>query len=136
MASSSDRPAHPWPQAAVGRSRQPPLVGRGRDLATVVERLTAAGRGELGVVLLSGEPGVGKTRLLTEVAEHALSQGWQVLVGQAFDSEGMPPYLPFLEALREHVQACPVDDLRTQLGDSAADVALVLPHRTGADGWE
>src|SRR5688572_16988743 len=39
----------------------------------------------------------------------------------------MPPYLPFIEALREHVQSCPLDELRAQLGDGAADVALVLP---------
>jgi DNA-binding NarL/FixJ family response regulator len=127
MASSTDRPAHPWAQPAPGKSRQPSLVGRERELALLAERLTAAGRGELGIVMLSGEPGVGKTRLLTELADHAAATGWQVLVGQAFDSEGMPPYLPFLEALHEHVRACPADDLRRQLGDGAPDVALVLP---------
>jgi LPXTG-motif cell wall-anchored protein len=62
---------HPWPRFVLGRSRQPPLVGRGRELALLIERLTAAGRGESGIVLLSGEPGVGKTRLLTELADHA-----------------------------------------------------------------
>src|SRR5262245_24994380 len=127
MASSADRPAHPWPHAVLGRSPQPPLVGRGPEFASLIERLEAEGRGESGVVLLSGEPGVGKTRLLTEVADHAKANGWHVLVGQAFDSEGMPPYLPFLEALHDHVRACPLDDLRMHLGDRAEDVALVLP---------
>ncbi len=94
----------------------------------LTERLTAAGRGESSIVVLSGEPGVGKTRLLTELADHAAAKGWWVLVGRALDSEGMPPYLPFVEALHEHVRLCAVDDLRTQLGDSAPEVALVLPE--------
>jgi hypothetical protein len=93
-----------------------------------MEQLDAAARGESRVVLLSGEPGVGKTRLLDEVAQRAARPGWQILVGQAFDSEGMPPYLPFVEALRVHVQACPLDDLRAQLGDGAQDVVLLLPE--------
>ena len=92
------------------------------------ERLTQSGRGEPGVVLLSGEPGVGKTRLLTELADSAVAQGWRVLVGQAFDSAGMPPYLPFVEALREHIRACSIDDLSAQLGDGADDVAVLLPE--------
>lgn len=92
------------------------------------ERLEAASRGEPGIVLLSGEPGVGKTRLLTELADRAAAKGWRVLVGQAFDTDGMPPYLPFLEALHEHIRACPVDDLKMQLGDGAPEVALVLPE--------
>jgi hypothetical protein len=93
-----------------------------------MERLTAAGRGESSIVVLSGEPGVGKTRLLTELADHAAANGWQVLVGQALDSEGMPPYLPFVEALHEHVRACTVHDLRAQLGEGAPEVAHVLPE--------
>ncbi len=100
---------------AVHRWRQPPLVGRRRELALLIDRLSKAALGISGVVLLRGEPGVGKTRLLTEIAERASASGWQALVGAAFASEGMPPYLPFLEALHDYVRACPVNDLRQQL---------------------
>jgi DNA-binding CsgD family transcriptional regulator/tetratricopeptide (TPR) repeat protein len=93
-----------------------------------MERLTAAGRGEASNVVLSGEPGVGKTRLLTELAAYAAAKGWRVLVGQAVDSEGVPPYLPFVDALHEHVRVCAADDLRAQLGEGASQVALVLPE--------
>jgi DNA-binding CsgD family transcriptional regulator/tetratricopeptide (TPR) repeat protein len=114
---------------AGGRTDRPrrPFVGRERELARLTECLAAARCGDFAIVLLSGEPGVGKTRLLTELGTHAAASGWQVLVGQALESQGMPPYLPFLEALREHVRACPVDDLKAQLGDGAPEIARVLP---------
>jgi DNA-binding CsgD family transcriptional regulator/transcriptional regulator with XRE-family HTH domain/tetratricopeptide (TPR) repeat protein len=116
------------PDNAVRRRNQPPLAGRERELDMLVERLAAARRGDSGIVLLSGEPGVGKTRLLNEMADRAAATGWRVLVGQAFDSDGMPPYLPFIDALREHILASPVGDLERQLGDGAPEVALVLPE--------
>lgn len=79
-------------------------------------------------VLISGEPGIGKTRLLAESAERAAAQGWLVLVGRTYESEGMPPYLPFVEALRQYVRACPEADLRTQVGRGAPEVALLVPE--------
>ena len=50
-----------------------------------------------------------------------------MLVGHAYDSEGMPPYLPFNEALREYVRAAPLEDLRVQLDEAGPDVALLAP---------
>ena len=111
-----------------GLTSRTPFVGRQRQLATLRERLVVAGRGQGGVVLVAGEPGVGKTRLVLELAERACADGWQALIGRAYESEGMPPYLPFAEALRAGVRACPVEDLRAQLGKGAADVALLVPE--------
>ena len=79
-----------------------PFVGRERELSALVERVAAAELGQGGVVLISGDPGVGKSRLLAEIATRARAKSWRVLVGRAYDIEGMPPYLPFVEALREH----------------------------------
>lgn len=100
-------------------------------MAALIGCLEAAQTGEAGTVLVAGEPGIGKTRLLLELGRRAREVGWHVLVGQAYDTEGMPPYLPFIEAFRDYVRACPADALRSQLGEGAADVALVLPdiHR-------
>jgi hypothetical protein len=75
-----------------------PLVGRERELALLDERLAAVGRGEGRLVLVAGEPGIGKTRLLAELAERAARGGWRVLQGRAYEPEGMQPYLPFAEA--------------------------------------
>ena len=104
-----------------------PFVGRQREVMTLTTCLEAARTGQAGIVLVAGEPGIGKTRLLLELGRRALDAGWEVLTGRAYDTEGMPPYLPFIEALRDYVRACPADELRTQLGDGAADVALIVP---------
>src|SRR2546427_11259445 len=83
----------------LGPSRAP-FVGRERELNALLERMATAERGEGGVVLISGEPGVGKSRLLAEIASRARAEGWRVLGGRAYDVEGMPPYLPFVDVLR------------------------------------
>ena len=103
-----------------------PFVGRQRELDALLARLGTAGGGNGGVVLVAGEPGIGKTRLLAELAGQSRPHGWQVLTGRAYESEGMPPYLPFAEALRDYVRGCPPDILRPQLGDGAAEVALMV----------
>jgi DNA-binding CsgD family transcriptional regulator len=94
----------------------------------LLDHLTAAGQDEGGVVLVAGEPGVGKTRLLAELAAHAQDAGWQVLSGRAYDSEGMPPYLPFVEALRGYIRGVPVETLQALLGSGADDLALLVPE--------
>jgi DNA-binding CsgD family transcriptional regulator len=111
--------------ALMGRS---PFVGRDREIAALGRMLEETAQGSGRVALIAGEPGIGKTRLLAEVAERAAGQGWCVLFGRAYESEGMPPYLPFTEALRQYVRLCPSSDLRTQLGRGAPDVAILVPE--------
>ena len=104
-----------------------PLVGRGRELALLGEHLAAAGRGAGRLVLVAGEPGIGKTRLLTELADRARADGWAVLAGRAYEGEGMPPYLPVVEALRPYIRTASPETLRAQLGRGAPNVALLVP---------
>src|SRR5690349_10040381 len=70
------------------------FVGRERELAVLCAHLAAAGRGEGRVVLVAGEAGIGKTRLLRELAGRARAAGWRVLGGAATETEGATPYLP------------------------------------------
>jgi tetratricopeptide (TPR) repeat protein len=104
-----------------------PFVGRQAELVTLEGHLEAATRGRGGVVLISGEPGIGKTRLALELARRAQSEGWQVLYGRASAVEAAPSYLPIIEALGGFVDACSSEALRIYLGHAAADVALLLP---------
>src|SRR5262249_52509677 len=90
--------------------------------------------GQLRVVLLAGEPGIGKTRLLREVAWHAEQTGLVVLRGGSSDAEGMPPYLPFLEALGPYVRAAPPDTVCTRLGPMAAVLTTILPEISAHPG--
>ncbi|MGK3203948.1 helix-turn-helix transcriptional regulator [Amycolatopsis sp. MEPSY49] len=77
-----------------------PLVARTHEMRRLRAAFARAERGEAGAVLLSGDAGVGKTRLLTALAEHVEACGGLVLTGRCIDvREGGLPYLPFAEAL-------------------------------------
>ena len=77
-----------------------PLVGRRRELRALSVALDAAAAGSAGAVLLSGEAGVGKTRLITEAVAQATAAGFVVFTGRCLDTgESALPYLPFTEAL-------------------------------------
>ncbi|MGH2391222.1 MAG: ATP-binding protein, partial [Chloroflexota bacterium] len=112
----------------VNAGRELTLIGRGQELAVLESRLDAIAGGRTRVVLVTGEPGIGKTRFLNAVAERAARAGMLVLRGGATDAEGMPPYLPFLEALGDYIAAAPAARLREQLGPSAATLATILPE--------
>ncbi len=115
-------PPRPFPAGRL------PLVGRQRELAVLMERLTDAVRGVLTVALVAGEPGIGKSRLLEEVAAWARARGHAVLRGGAVDAEGMPPYLPLIEALGAYVRAAEPEVLRARAGVHATVLATVLPE--------
>lgn len=125
-------PEGPLPGA--GPSRSPrgrtPFVGREPELAALLEGLEAAGRGEGNVVLVAGEAGIGKSRLLREFVDRARAAGWRVLSGRAYATEGMPPYLPFVEAFREYLRAGSGEDVPA-IPDDLPEVASLLPEMRG-----
>jgi DNA-binding CsgD family transcriptional regulator len=121
----ADAPGVPPAVLRVGRS---PLVGRERQRAALIEQLAEARAGRPSVVLLAGPPGIGKSRLLQEFPPPALAAEATVLRGAASQAEGMPPYLPFLEALGEYIAAAPADQLREAVGPRAATLATLLPE--------
>src|SRR5215469_5606386 len=106
----------------------PVLVGRQRELDSLWNQFEQSIAGRLRVALVAGEPGIGKTRLLREVARHAEQAGASVLSGGASEAEGMPPYLPFLEALGQHIRAATPDEVRAQAGAMASVLATILPE--------
>ena len=105
-----------------------PFVGRQRELKLIWNHYHAASNGNAHIVLVSGEPGIGKTRLLDEVGALATKDGAIVLHGGASEAEGMPPYLPFLEAFGRHIQVTPLDLLRTQVAAAPQVLAELLPE--------
>ncbi|WP_217640550.1 helix-turn-helix transcriptional regulator [Blastococcus tunisiensis] len=78
-----------------------PMVGRAAELAHLLEHVDRAATGRAGAVLLAGDAGVGKTRLLDELTAQAARRGVRVLVGHCVDlGEVGLPYLPFVDLLR------------------------------------
>jgi predicted ATPase len=94
----------------------------------LAEHLAEAREGRPAVVLLAGAPGIGKTRLLEEFPAPELATGVTMLRGGASQAAGMPPYLPFLQALGDYVAAAPSEQLRDQLGLHATTLITLLPE--------
>ena len=84
-------------------------------------------RGDKRLVLLSGEPGVGKTRLASELARRAHAEGATVMFGRC-DEELAVPYQPFVEALRAYATACAPAELEVQLGPFGGELTRLVPE--------
>jgi DNA-binding CsgD family transcriptional regulator len=104
-----------------------PFVGREDESGRLRARLEEARAGRGGLVMLVGEPGIGKTRTAEEFAVYARGQGATVLWGRCYDGEWSPPYGPFAEAITEYVRAAPADALRADLGFGAAPISRLVP---------
>lgn len=122
--------------AVLGALSRGRLVGRDAELAEIKEIWDGARRHASGhAVLLSGEPGAGKTRLAREIVVQALVDGAVVLTGGCYEYEATTPYLPFVEAfrrwLREHDDIAYVRDI---LGDNASQIAKLVPELEGRIG--
>jgi DNA-binding SARP family transcriptional activator len=114
---------HPAPEHQPGSV----FVGRERELTTLRSALDDAlsGRGRL--VVLGGEPGIGKSRLAEEVASSAGAGRAQVLWGRCWEAGGAPPYWPWAQALRSCVRDRSPEQLRAELGPGAAEIADLVP---------
>jgi hypothetical protein len=110
------------------------LVGRAAELESLDYALAELGRRRPGALLLAGEPGIGKTRLLVELQARADANGWLVLAGSASELERELPFWVFVDALDEYVQAVEPRRLDAVDVDSRSELAHVLPSLpAGAD---
>ncbi len=104
-----------------------PFVGRAVEVARLHQRLDDAKAGRGGLVMLIGEPGIGKTRTMEEFAEWASEQGGRVLRGRCFEGDWAPPYGPFAEAIDGFVRDADPDQLMQDLRFGAAPIARLVP---------
>jgi serine/threonine protein kinase/class 3 adenylate cyclase len=102
------------------------LVGRDPELATIKAAMDNALGGHGSLLMLVGEPGIGKTRLSEEAGVYARLRGAQTLVGHCHETEAGLPYLPFVEAIRQYVTERPAEDVRAAVGDAGSDVAKLV----------
>src|SRR4051795_1769650 len=103
------------------------LVGRAPELSAVDRLLAQVGAGRSAALELVGEPGIGKTRLLAELAARADARGYLVLSGRAGELELDLPFWVFVDALDEYVQSLDPHRLDTLDGDVRAELATVFP---------
>jgi len=103
------------------------LVGRGAELAVLGTALDRAARAQPTAVALIGEPGIGKTSLLTELGRMADARGMLVLAGGASEFESDMPFWLFVDALDEYVRGLPPARLAALDHDVHAELGHVLP---------
>jgi DNA-binding SARP family transcriptional activator len=104
------------------------MIGRVAELSELERWVANPGPGARSgrVLLLSGDPGVGKTRLLAEIATRAHAEGAMVLAGRS-PEETLVPFQPFLEALGHYVAQAPAKELRLTTRAHGAELARLLP---------
>lgn len=101
--------------AAVANGFDPDaFVGRDAELADLDTMVAALGKGIGSTVLISGEPGIGKTRLAGELARQAAAQDCVVAWGRAWEAGGAPAFWPWTRALQELFSAVP-DDVAAEI---------------------
>ena len=91
-----------------------PFVGREAELAALTADLDSAAAGRGGVVLVAGEPGIGKTRLAEERATQATAHGALVLWGRCWEGEGASAFWPWVQVVRAYIQTVDSMALRTE----------------------
>ena len=110
------------------RVSSPILIGRTEELIRLNAGLQAAIRGRSGTMLIGGEAGVGKTRLVSEMAALARSSGAMVLVGGCIVlGDGPLPFAPVTEAIRDLIRQTDPDELATIIGPSGTELSRLVP---------
>ncbi|MDF2739153.1 MAG: transcriptional regulator, putative ATPase, winged helix family [Actinomycetia bacterium] len=104
------------------------LVGRDGQLALLDRTLAGATAGQGRLVLVAGEPGIGKTRLAEEAARHAAAQDLRVVWGRCYQGEGAPAFWPWVQVARQLLAEVAPGELDAMLGPSAGELSQLLPE--------
>ncbi|GAA2848801.1 BTAD domain-containing putative transcriptional regulator [Streptosporangium fragile] len=118
--------AHPAPSAGGGPAARRRLVGRRAELATLEGVLREVAGGEPGFVLITGEPGIGKTRLSEEMVSRAQALGFTVAVGRCAATEGAPAFWPWATVLERLAGMLPpqAPEIRDNLPGAGSATAM------------
>jgi eukaryotic-like serine/threonine-protein kinase len=122
-------PAHTEPPSTAASS---PLyrrvfVGREQELKQLQSSFDGAMSGQGALMMVVGEPGIGKTATCEQLATYVALRGGKTLVGHCYEKGSLSlPYLGFVEALRGYVISQDSQELKKELGTGAADVARIV----------
>jgi hypothetical protein len=109
--------------------QSPVFVGRREEIESLAALLRRAADGEPGFAIVAGEAGVGKTRLVTELAGQAADSGFTVLAGHCVElgAEGLP-LAPLIDALRTLARTTARAELADVLGPARRGLGRLLPE--------
>jgi class 3 adenylate cyclase len=120
----------PLPLRIASRLEDAELVDRRAETAACRRALARVGAGEHRTVLITGEPGIGKTRLAAEIAGGAHADGATVLCGRC-DAELAIPYQPFVEALTHYARFAPQAVLANHRAQFGNELSRLVPELGG-----
>ncbi len=111
------------------------FVGREQELAELSRGLEEAEAGNGRLFLISGEPGIGKSRLADELGVAARHRGARVLWGRCWEGAGAPAYWPWVQVFRSYLRTTTPAQAQEDVGSGASDIAQMLPeiHETFPD---
>ncbi len=105
------------------------FVGRQPERGILRRCMERAQAGKGSVVIISGAPGVGKSRLADEFGSEASQNGFLALAGSCYDRDDSAPFIPFVEILETALaQATSPKAFREALGDDAPEIARLMPQ--------
>jgi DNA-binding SARP family transcriptional activator len=104
------------------------FVGRESELGEFRAALDDALAGRMSLLLIAGEPGIGKSRLGDEATTLAEAGGANVLWGGCWEAGGAPAYWPWVQAMRAYIRGGDEDRIRGELEPHASDIAQMLPE--------
>lgn len=137
LQTSGGEPAYPEPRPLLPESYslgRTPLVGRDREYALLARLIGETGEGSGQVVLVEGEPGIGKSRLVQEAAGYARTRGARVLLTNCYQIEQAMPYQPVIDLVSQIIENTPPETINS-LGESAqAEIAALVPGIVEASG--
>lgn len=117
-----------------GRLRSLRMVGRQREAAVLLDAWAAATGGSPSVVVVTGEAGLGKTRIVDEITEAAADAGAVLLVGGCAEMGGTQvPYAPLAEALRRHLRSIDPATAAELVAASGGALPLIVPELPGGE---
>ena len=125
-ATGASAPSAPGPPVAAADAS--PFVGRSRELGLLVGLVERLGQGAGCTVLVEGEPGIGKSRLMHEVAFHAGARGIPVLASNCYEIERATPYQPVIELVTRALERVGDAALRALAPVSLAELAALVPE--------
>ncbi len=108
----------------------PVLIGRAADLTALHMLIDQTKQGEGQVALVSGEAGIGKSRLVAEAKAYAAAQGFLPLQGNCFQTDSAFPYAPFLDLLRSYFSGSSHVTGQNDLTPFAQELSQFLPDVT------